>query len=254
MTLLPDHSFSDYFKNPLNIEKIKAQLPLELGVLLTRYVDPFVGNGEVFFEIMEHYGMDDAVICDTNPELINLYNQIKRNPEAIIEMLQDWEKQFNAGSWEERHSLYKAYTARYGYMKGNDSADMATKRAAIFLFLSEASKIFRNEPVSGNIISPGYQPMPAEICKTEYILKASHCLKSTKIICGDFKECLPYVNNQTFLFINPPKANSNQAFSTKDIKAVECFSKIASYIGAEVFITSLPQKIADKNKRSDYKE
>ncbi len=247
---------------PLNMEKLKSHLPLELGVLLTRYVDPFVGTGQMFAEVMGNYGIEDAVVCDTHPEVINLYSQLKYNPDEVIGILKDWENQFNHGTWKERHALYRSIVGIYGYIKGNSNTKLVTKRAATFLFLSETCKIFRSS--SDNIIAPDYVPEPVEICRAEQLTKLSAYLKNTRIIHGDFKECLPYVNKQTFLFINPPPINNRvspdsyyyhdhlQPFTVKDMKALESFSKIASYIGAEVFMNVSSNNTTDKKKRSKH--
>ena len=48
-----------------------------------RYFEPFVGGGALFFDLAPK----DAVINDFNAELINCYQQIKDNPQELIEIL-----------------------------------------------------------------------------------------------------------------------------------------------------------------------
>ena len=48
-----------------------------------RYFEPFVGGGALFFDLAP----TDAVINDFNAELINCYQQIKDNPQELIEIL-----------------------------------------------------------------------------------------------------------------------------------------------------------------------
>lgn len=48
-----------------------------------RYLEPFVGGGALFFDLAPK----DAVINDFNAELINCYQQIKDNPQELIEIL-----------------------------------------------------------------------------------------------------------------------------------------------------------------------
>ncbi|MQP82117.1 Dam family site-specific DNA-(adenine-N6)-methyltransferase [Streptococcus mitis] len=48
-----------------------------------RYFEPFVGGGALFFDLAPK----DAVINDFNTELINCYQQIKDNPQELIEIL-----------------------------------------------------------------------------------------------------------------------------------------------------------------------
>ena len=48
-----------------------------------RYFEPFVGGGALFFDLAPKH----AVINDFNAELINCYQQIKDNPQELIEIL-----------------------------------------------------------------------------------------------------------------------------------------------------------------------
>ena len=48
-----------------------------------RYFEPFVGGGALFFDLAPK----NAVINDFNAELINCYQQIKDNPQELIEIL-----------------------------------------------------------------------------------------------------------------------------------------------------------------------
>ena len=48
-----------------------------------RYFEPFVGGGALFFDLAPK----NAVINDFNTELINCYQQIKDNPQELIEIL-----------------------------------------------------------------------------------------------------------------------------------------------------------------------
>jgi len=45
-----------------------------------RYIEPFIGGGALFFALQPKM----AVIADSNPELINVYNCLANNVEAVI--------------------------------------------------------------------------------------------------------------------------------------------------------------------------
>lgn len=51
---------------------IKNVLPSELNA---RWIEPFMGTGAVAFNL----AMQEAVLCDTNPHLVNFYNAISNN-------------------------------------------------------------------------------------------------------------------------------------------------------------------------------
>ena len=218
--------FSSY-KHKIDINELKPQLPLDLGVLLTRYVDPFVNNGKMYYEIMSYSGMEDAVICDKDPEIINIYKVVKTNPESLIENLRESEDKFNYETWEEKRILYKSNLGKFSYIKGNNDKKLSLLRASILIFLIAANKYFKEN--YDNIIEPELTANPIFICPEEKIRKMSDYLSVTKIIQGDFNECLPYVNKRTFMIVNP-----KPPLDPRTLKAVESFNKIASYKGAEI--------------------
>ena len=52
-----------------------------------RYIEPFIGGGAMFFAL----NPNDAVIADSNPELINMYRQVANNVDEVISYLQKYE-------------------------------------------------------------------------------------------------------------------------------------------------------------------
>ena len=61
---------------------IMPKVPEKYG----KYIEPFIGGGAVFFAL----NPDKAVIADSNPELINMYQQISGNVESVIEHLKKY--------------------------------------------------------------------------------------------------------------------------------------------------------------------
>ena len=58
---------------------IKSLMPDQYN----NYFEPFVGGGALFFDLAPK----KAYINDFNSELINCYQQIKKNPQILIELL-----------------------------------------------------------------------------------------------------------------------------------------------------------------------
>ncbi len=52
-----------------------------------RYIEPFFGGGALFFALQP----ENAIIADSNPELINMYRQIADNVDEVISFLQTYE-------------------------------------------------------------------------------------------------------------------------------------------------------------------
>ena len=46
-----------------------------------RLVEPFVGSGAIFLATT----FEEYLLCDTNIDLINLYNNLKKSPDELLE-------------------------------------------------------------------------------------------------------------------------------------------------------------------------
>ena len=51
-----------------------------------KYIEPFFGGGALFFALKP----ENAVIADSNPELINMYQQIAINVDEVIDKLKQY--------------------------------------------------------------------------------------------------------------------------------------------------------------------
>lgn len=52
------------------------------------YYEPFLGGGAVFFYIVNNYPKVEAVLSDTNAELITAYRVIKEEVDELIQLLE----------------------------------------------------------------------------------------------------------------------------------------------------------------------
>ena len=52
-----------------------------------RYIEPFFGGGAMFFALQP----ENAIIADSNPELINMYRQVAENVDEVISYLKKYE-------------------------------------------------------------------------------------------------------------------------------------------------------------------
>ena len=71
----------------------KRQLLADIAPLVpnefSRYIEPFVGGGAVFFHLSEQITAQQipSVINDINPELVNCYQMIKTHTDDLISLL-----------------------------------------------------------------------------------------------------------------------------------------------------------------------
>ena len=69
---------------------------------LTKYCEPFVGSGAVFFHIMQNYDIQESLIIDVNQELVLAYQTIKNNVDGVVRQLSDLEEEYLSKEQEQR--------------------------------------------------------------------------------------------------------------------------------------------------------
>ena len=65
-----------------------------------RYIEPFFGGGAMFFALQP----ENAIIADSNPELINMYRQVADHVDEVINCLKKYEN--NMGFQKRYNSIY----------------------------------------------------------------------------------------------------------------------------------------------------
>lgn len=82
---------------------------LKLGKV-TRYVEPFIGGGAVFFYIIQKYNIKESYISDINQDLILTYKVVRNNINELVEELLKLQDKYLSLNEEERKDFY--YTIR----------------------------------------------------------------------------------------------------------------------------------------------
>ena len=123
------------------LEQLESYFPPELeNGALSRYVEPFVGSGAVFFKVFQSYPVHECLIADGNPELILVYQTIQREVEGLIEQLAEIETCYLGLTDAQRRDYY--YKIREMYNDQRISIDYGefhstwVRRSAYMLFLN----------------------------------------------------------------------------------------------------------------------
>ena len=66
------------------LNKIRPLYPKELGSKINKYIEPFIGGGAVFFDVVTNYKLDTYIINDINKELINTYKAIQQDINSLL--------------------------------------------------------------------------------------------------------------------------------------------------------------------------
>jgi len=195
---------------------LNQRLPAELQEgKITKYVEPFIGGGAMFFNIVQNYSLKETVICDANPDLILAYQVIKHDVNRLVFVLNQLERLYLPMSEPGRKRVYenirKGFNLNFDY---EEFGILRVKRAAHLIFLNKTcfnglyrvnSKGQFNTPV-GNYISP-------KILDEQNLRKVSALLENTRIIQGDFSQCLEHITPKTFVYCDPPYRPLNKTSS-----------------------------------------
>lgn len=152
-----------------------------------RYIEPFFGGGAMFFALQP----EQAIISDSNPELINLYRQVADNVDNVISHLKKYE-----------NSSEMFYAVR-----SQDWTKLPKSEAAartIFLNKTCFNGLYRvNKKGQFNVPFGKYKN--PKICDEAGLKVASDALKKAEIICGDYLLVLEhYAQPGDFVFLDPP--------------------------------------------------
>jgi DNA adenine methylase len=152
-----------------------------------RYIEPFIGGGALFFALQP----EKSVIADSNPELINMYQQVAGNVEETIAYLSQYENN--------KEQFYMVRAQEWSQLPKSEAA-----ARTIYLNKTCFNGLFRVNR-SGRFNVPYGQYKNPKICDTEALQAAASVLQKTEIICDDYIHVLMhYTQPNDFIFLDPP--------------------------------------------------
>lgn len=186
------------------LSEIEKYYPFTDGKI-TKYAEPFVGGGAVLFDILSKYDLDEIYISDINAELINTYRIIRDNIDELVSILLDLQDEFIPMDTENRKVYYLAKRERFNDLKVNGNENSNIEKAALMVFLNKTcfNGLFRvNKKGLFNVPMGSYKnPI---ICNKENLCAVSEKLQNVTIICGDYRESADFIDENTFVYFDPP--------------------------------------------------
>jgi DNA adenine methylase len=185
------------------INDIKNALPKDFTSQKFTYVEPFVGSGAVLFWILENFpNVERAIINDINADLTNTYKVIATQPEKLIAVLREFQKQFH--SFKEDKEGRKNYYMEQRALFNTRSTDEVTQ-AALVIFLNKTcfNGLFRVNKSNGFNVPMGDATTPM-ICDADNIMAVSKVLQRVEILTGDYQNTLNYAEKPALFYFDPP--------------------------------------------------
>jgi DNA adenine methylase len=220
---------------------------------ITNYVEPFVGGGAVFFYLGQRFSFDHSSIFDANEELILTYRVIKKSTKKLIHELELLESAYISKSKEDRERLF--YHVRDSFNKIKPEINFHTydpgwvTRAAQSIFLNRTcfNGLFRMNR-KGEFNVPFGRYKNPKILNKDNLNDVAALLKTTTIILGDFTRCKKFVDNTSFVYLDPPyrplndtssfTSYSKDGFSDTDQRRLAVFFKELDKKGAKIMLSN----------------
>ncbi len=165
------------------LDELFNKMPKRYG----RYIEPFIGGGALFFASQPQNGL----IADSNPELINLYQAVADDVEAVINHLAQFrydKEQFYAVRAWDWHSL---------------APSLAAART-IYLNRTCFNGLYRVNKQGQFNVPFGRYTNPT-ILDADNLRNAVTLLQHTQIVCADYKTVLrEHTQPGDFVFLDPP--------------------------------------------------
>lgn len=195
----------------------------------TRYVEPFLGSGAVFFALEPKR----ALLADTNRWLIETYQAVRDAPEKVLRALSRHQR---------LHSKAHYYATRAAKPRS------AHERAAQLIYLNRTcwNALFRVN-LSGAFNVP-IGTKTSVLLPTDNFEQWSRVLKRSEILVGDFELAFSKCKKGDFIFADPPYVTTHATngfikynehlFTWEDQKRLAAAAHAAAARGATVIISN----------------
>jgi DNA adenine methylase len=179
------------------LSRLDALLPAEFS----RYFEPFLGGGAVFFHLLSRRARFGAFLSDVNSDLITAYNAVKCDVDRLISVLRKHEARFS----KERDRYY--YALRASPLPTDD-----TERAARLIMFNKTcfNGLYRVNR-SGRFNVPLGSYANPRICDEEALRQASIALRISDAHLSDwnYADALKKAGRNDLVYLDPPYSPTN---------------------------------------------
>lgn len=250
------------------IKQISKFLPRGLNNgSITKYVEPFIGGGALFFLFAYNYPIKQIFISDLNADLVLTYKTIQHNVDDLIKLLLDIEKEYLSLNINQRSDYF--YQVRNKFNSRKDRIDLfeynpeCVERTAQLIFLNKTcfNGLFRVNSKGEFNVPIGKYKKPS-LCNPENLKEVAKILRRTEIVQGDFSKCESFVDSNTFVYFDPPyrpisntsnfNSYSHQTFDDSEQLRLRDFFRKLDKKGAFLLLSNSDPK--NKNPEDDFFE
>lgn len=162
-----------------------------------RYVEPFAGSASLFFYLLPKR----AQISDANAALIEVYEQVRRDPERVAELI---------------HDLPVGKKSYYEIRQIDPRSLDVMDRAARFIYLNRFcfNGLFRTNQ-DGHFNVPYGGKKTGSLPSAEHLKDCGNALENAELISCDFRKALDQTSQGDFVFLDPPYTTAGKRTFTE---------------------------------------
>jgi DNA adenine methylase Dam len=220
------------------LDKIKEMRPSGFDPNKNMYYEPFLGGGAVLLEL----NPSRAIVSDINPELINVYQQVRDNVEIVISDLSKFDRCHEG--YDDPKDFYYGVRNDFNKYLGSNTPTQAAR----FIYLNKHcfNGLYRvnsrgcfNVPFNGKYTG--------ESCHFDHLRAVSKQIQKIHFQCTDFEITVHDALPGDFVFIDSPYAPltptsfvdyTKEGFSYEDHKRLADFYKEMSDYGVYCMLTN----------------
>lgn len=192
------------------LDEFTKRIPTELmNGEISRFVEPFIGGGAVFFHFNSLFPFEECHIFDINEELILAYTVVKRDVDDLIEYLDGLAGEYRSLDDEGRKNYFYAVRNEFNRTKTEINIKRYgrawVQRAGQLIFLNKTcyNGLFRVNSQNRYNVPFGRYKNP-KIVYPEILKADAEILQNTIIHLGDFEKAGRYIGRSTFVYFDPP--------------------------------------------------
>jgi DNA adenine methylase len=176
---------------------------------ITRYYEPFIGGGAVFFDVVQKYNIQSAYLYDINQDLILTYRVIQQDVYKLVETLDLLQRNYEQLDEKAQSEFY--YKTRDDFNRSLHKVDYSKYndewilRAAQIIFLNRTcfNGLFRlNQKGEFNVPAGRYKN--PKILDEQNLIKVSKLLSIADIKNAGFTAVEADIADSSFVYFDPP--------------------------------------------------
>lgn len=186
------------------LSEIQHYYPLNAGYDATTFIEPFVGGGAVFFDIIKTHHFDKIILNDLDPNPINAYRIVRDNVNDYIAAIQKEKALYESKSYDGKSEHYYNARTEFNALSPNDNP---LRKAVLAIFLNRVSfnSLYRMN-MKGEMNASWAKDTKAFNVDFENLKAVSHELNKPGVIIenGSYDQLTEHFDDKTFAFFDPP--------------------------------------------------